>query len=153
VDLAVLHHRCTPTDVCVARRMSWAAHCKTTRVEDEAYSLMGLFGVNMPTIYGEGHAAFRRLQEEILRRFMDHTLFLWSRRSPLSSAEHHGGVFANSVSQFSGFHDIETFPLDEYPEAFDAFSHAAGIHCSRKAKVRHLDCILSYSFCQHNVAS
>ncbi|KIN92723.1 hypothetical protein M404DRAFT_1009409, partial [Pisolithus tinctorius Marx 270] len=38
----------------VARIMSWAADRKTTRVEDRAYSLMGLFGVNMPMLYGEG---------------------------------------------------------------------------------------------------
>ncbi|KAI0687941.1 heterokaryon incompatibility protein-domain-containing protein [Cerioporus squamosus] len=44
---------------------------------DEAYSLMGIFGVHMSTIYGEGRAAFRRLQEEILKHTNDHTLFAW----------------------------------------------------------------------------
>ncbi|KAL3298557.1 HET-domain-containing protein [Colletotrichum asianum] len=43
----------------VAQKMSWASLRQTTRVEDEAYSLMGLFGVNMPTVYGEGKKAFR----------------------------------------------------------------------------------------------
>ncbi|KAI0717113.1 hypothetical protein C8Q76DRAFT_424897 [Earliella scabrosa] len=38
---------------------------------------MGLFGVNMPTLYGEGKDAFRRLQEEIMKRIPDHTLFAW----------------------------------------------------------------------------
>lgn len=33
--------------------MSWAADPKTTRPEDVAYCLMGLFGVNMPMLYGE----------------------------------------------------------------------------------------------------
>ncbi|RPD75572.1 HET-domain-containing protein [Lentinus tigrinus ALCF2SS1-7] len=49
----------------------------TTRVEDEAYSLMGLFGIYMPTIYGEGRNAFLRLQEEILRRIPDQSIFAW----------------------------------------------------------------------------
>jgi len=49
----------------VAQRMSWAAGRKTTRVEDLAYSLFGLFDINMPMLYGEGRKAFRRLQEEI----------------------------------------------------------------------------------------
>ena len=37
----------------VAERMSWASNRTTTRVEDEAYSLMGIFGVNMPLLYRE----------------------------------------------------------------------------------------------------
>jgi hypothetical protein len=38
----------------VARKMSWAANRETTRVEDVAYSLLGIFEVNMPLLYGEG---------------------------------------------------------------------------------------------------
>ncbi|RDX46388.1 HET-domain-containing protein [Lentinus brumalis] len=41
-------------DFSVARRMSWASKRSTTRVEDEAYSLLGIFDINMPTLYGEG---------------------------------------------------------------------------------------------------
>ena len=52
--------------LCVAQIMSWAAH-RTTRVEDRAYSLMGLLDVNMPMLYGEGKKAFHRLQLEIIR--------------------------------------------------------------------------------------
>ncbi|KIK16414.1 hypothetical protein PISMIDRAFT_59462, partial [Pisolithus microcarpus 441] len=58
----------------VAQIMSWAANRKTTRVEDRAYSLMGLFGVYMPMLYGEGEKAFRRLQLEIIRRSSDQTM-------------------------------------------------------------------------------
>ncbi|KAL2270744.1 hypothetical protein VTJ83DRAFT_115 [Remersonia thermophila] len=61
----------------VAQRMSWAAHRSTTRPEDVAYSLMGLFDVNMPVLYGEGENAFLRLQEEIIKRSDDHSLFAW----------------------------------------------------------------------------
>jgi hypothetical protein len=60
--------------------MSWAAHRNTTRVEDMAYCLMGIFRVNMPLLFGEGTRAFRRLQEEILRVSEDYTLFAWSPR-------------------------------------------------------------------------
>ena len=45
--------------------MSWAAKRKTTRKEDEAYSLLGIFGIYMPLIYGEGENAFIRLKEMI----------------------------------------------------------------------------------------
>jgi hypothetical protein len=62
----------------IAQRMSWAANRNTTRSEDMAYSLMGIFDVNMPLLYGEGREkAFYRLQEEIMKRSDDHSLFAW----------------------------------------------------------------------------
>lgn len=47
--------------------MSWASQRQTTRKEDTAYCLMGLFDVIMPLLYGEGERAFERLQEEKMR--------------------------------------------------------------------------------------
>ncbi|PMD66736.1 HET-domain-containing protein [Hyaloscypha bicolor E] len=62
----------------VAARMSWAANRETTRPEDLAYSLLGLFGVNMPILYGEGERnAFFRLQVMIFQSFSDHSIFAW----------------------------------------------------------------------------
>jgi hypothetical protein len=55
--------------------MSWAAKRQATREEDLAYSLLGLFNVNMPLMYGEGAKAFRRLQEEIIKSSNDQTIF------------------------------------------------------------------------------
>jgi hypothetical protein len=45
----------------VAQKMSWAAKRETSRIEDRAYCLMGIFGIHMPLLYGEGHRAFVRL--------------------------------------------------------------------------------------------
>ncbi|KAK4575370.1 hypothetical protein LTR86_001224 [Recurvomyces mirabilis] len=61
----------------IAQRMSWAADRETTRIEDRAYSLLGLFDINMPMLYGEGEKAFLRLQEEIIKYSDDHTIFAW----------------------------------------------------------------------------
>ncbi|KAH8884373.1 HET-domain-containing protein, partial [Thozetella sp. PMI_491] len=62
----------------VAQRLSWAAGRETTRAEDMAYCLMGLFDVNLPLLYGEGLAkAFTRLQAEIARNTNDQSLFAW----------------------------------------------------------------------------
>ncbi|KAI0800368.1 hypothetical protein C8Q74DRAFT_408358 [Fomes fomentarius] len=66
------------SNVCVAQRMRWASRRKTTRLEDEAYCLMGLFDVHMPTIYGEGRLAFHRLQEEIMKQHAEDTSLLAS---------------------------------------------------------------------------
>lgn len=63
----------------VAHRMTWAARRQTTRPEDIAYCLLGIFNINMPLLYGEGQVrAFGRLQEEIMRRIEDHSIFAWS---------------------------------------------------------------------------
>jgi hypothetical protein len=62
--------------------MSWAAFRQTTRPEDRAYSLLGLFNMTLPSVYGEGHRAFLRLQEAILTRSLDHSLFARTLRSP-----------------------------------------------------------------------
>ena len=62
----------------VAKKMSWAAKRNTTRVEDTAYALLGLFDINMPLLYGEGIKAFRRLQEEIIKLYPeDQSLYVW----------------------------------------------------------------------------
>jgi hypothetical protein len=64
----------------VSKRMSWAAKRETSRTEDLAYCLLGIFDVNMPLLYGGGKKAFRRLQEEIMKANpTDHTLFAWGR--------------------------------------------------------------------------
>ncbi|OJZ92803.1 hypothetical protein ASPFODRAFT_202564 [Aspergillus luchuensis CBS 106.47] len=72
----------------IAERMSWASNRETSRVEDMAYSLLGIFQVNMPLLYGEGSAAFRRLQEEIIKYSDDQSLFAWSFRAPEHDLSH-----------------------------------------------------------------
>jgi hypothetical protein len=58
--------------------LSGAADRETTRPEDKAYSLLGIFGVNMPILYGEGERnAFFRLQVMIYQTFSDHSIFAW----------------------------------------------------------------------------
>jgi Heterokaryon incompatibility protein (HET) len=82
----------------VARRMSWASCRDTTRVEDIAYCLMGLFGVNMPMLYGEGEKAFLRLQEEIMKHSDDQSLFAWL--DPAASPDSYHGLLAKSPADF-----------------------------------------------------
>jgi hypothetical protein len=45
----------------IAQKMCWAAKHVTTRIEDIAYCLLGIFGVHMPMLYREGEFAFVRL--------------------------------------------------------------------------------------------
>jgi hypothetical protein len=50
----------------VEERLSWAKHRETKRQEDKAYSLLGIFDIQMPLLYGEGREkALVRLRKEI----------------------------------------------------------------------------------------
>ncbi|KAI1413483.1 hypothetical protein F5Y13DRAFT_161387, partial [Hypoxylon sp. FL1857] len=61
-----------PQECSIEERMSWACDRETTKDEDRVYSLLGLFDVNMPMLYGEGETkAFLRLQEEIAKTLSD----------------------------------------------------------------------------------
>lgn len=99
----------SPKEYSIAQRMSWAANRTTTRIEDQAYSLMGLFDVNMPMLYGEGEKAFIRLQEEIIKYSGDQTIFAWPGiLSEYDKAEmydviheHRGGLLAKSPLAFA----------------------------------------------------
>lgn len=71
LGMAELHH------ASVAQRMSWAAKRITKRQEDMAYCLLGIFGIYMPMIYGEGDKAFRRLQEHIMKDVGDDSILAW----------------------------------------------------------------------------
>ena len=120
----------------VAQRLSWASRRMTTRVEDRAYSLLGFFDIQMPTLYGEGKRAFRRLQEEIMRVIPDQSLFAWSwnypdslrlhaergpssrlRCSPYQYRSEHvaadASLLAPSLDLFSLCGEIEAVPHDE----------------------------------------
>ena len=77
--------------------MSWIAERKTTRREDIAYALMGLFDVNMPLLYGEGEKkAFQRLQAEIIKFSTDESIFAWTNQGLWSS-----GMLASCPSDFA----------------------------------------------------
>jgi hypothetical protein len=108
---AITHITKIPSDVltgdtalqssCVSQRMSWAAGRRTSRPEDIAYCLMGIFSVNMPMIYGEGNNAFRRLQEEIIKSTQDHSIFVWRYPDTETSECVVSGLLADSPDYFS----------------------------------------------------
>ncbi|KAI1338604.1 heterokaryon incompatibility protein-domain-containing protein [Xylariaceae sp. FL0016] len=104
VDVAILDDLAGLPQIPVARRMSWAAGRQTTRIEDMAYCLMGIFDVHMPMIYGEGPKAFVRLQEEIARETSDLSLFAWTQ---LDSDQDYRGILARSPAEFASCRDLK----------------------------------------------
>ena len=114
--------------------MSWASSRKTTRIEDQAYSLMGLFDVNMPMLYGEKSRAFVRLQEEIMKTSDDQSLFAWT--APWIGGLH--GLLADSPRGFKNSRNIA--PLRSVSVLRD--DHTPHVMTSRGLRVEapcHLD--------------
>ena len=105
----ILSKTAEPAEFSVAARMSWASNRETTRIEDEAYSLMGLFGIHMPLIYGEGERAFIRLQEEIMKTVDDQSIFAWVLTDSKISKEEGWeitGLLAKRPKSFAASNDI-----------------------------------------------
>ena len=99
---------------CIAQMISWAAYRVTTRVEDRAYSLMGLLDVNMPMLYGEGKKAFHRLQLEIIRTSNDHSIFAWGCNERKVRT---GSILADDPSFFQDCDKMELMNRDEFIES------------------------------------
>ncbi|KAK7967654.1 uncharacterized protein PG986_001931 [Apiospora aurea] len=101
IDAEILVDSTDLDKVPIARRMSWASTRETTRVEDEAYCLLGIFNVHMPMIYGEGRKAFLRLQEEIAKDSGDLSLLAWT-----TSANDDGDANGEFHAQEQRYHGI-----------------------------------------------
>ncbi|KAI7534111.1 hypothetical protein KC331_g12736 [Hortaea werneckii] len=100
IDADLLRGRKKLERYSIAQRMSWAADRVTSRIEDRAYSLLGLFDVNIPLLYGEREKAFMRLQEEIIHRSNDESILAWG--CDMSVDETPGRLLARSPADFRG---------------------------------------------------
>ncbi|KAF8219215.1 hypothetical protein L208DRAFT_1227448, partial [Tricholoma matsutake] len=84
-----------PGTINVRERMVWASKRKTTRTEDVAYYLIGIFNIPLSITYGEGQRAFYRLQVEIMQCSHDRGLFAWN-----GSPSLHNTMFAAEPEAF-----------------------------------------------------
>ena len=84
----------------VVERFSWTANRVTSRREDRAYCLLGLFTINIPLLYGEGDKAFHRLQQEIIRSSNDESIFVWETISGLYETKLPGAILADTPAEF-----------------------------------------------------
>lgn len=109
--------------------MSWAADRQTTRTEDRAYCLLGLFDINMPLLYGEGMRAFQRLQEEILKSSDDQSILAWGPRiqiehtkdltaGPDNERGNSSNLLAPTPASFRGCGDIVAISDGRFSEPF-----------------------------------
>ncbi|KAM0717799.1 hypothetical protein Q7P37_006131 [Cladosporium fusiforme] len=102
VDAVALREPSRIGEYSVATRLSWSSNRQTTRMEDMAYCLLGIFDVSMPLIYGEGDKAFQRLLGEIVHRENDPTI--------LSSTPSQSEIRLSSYSDIPGVPLLPQFP-------------------------------------------
>ena len=144
IPVPVLKDNSMLSSCSIAQRMSWAAHRTTERIEDRAYSLLGMFNINLELIYGEQDGAFIRLQEKIIQYSADQSIFAWSMNSEKGENQV-SGMFAPSPSAFAECGDILkgnestafsltnlglTISLPTVP--YDIETYLALLDCSRK---------------------
>ncbi|KAK0648406.1 heterokaryon incompatibility protein-domain-containing protein [Cercophora newfieldiana] len=104
----------------VATRMSWVSRRETTREEDMAYCILGIFNVHLPLLYGEGcQRAFNRLQEAIVNRSNDQSILVWGSSPAPGSAQRFAGLcvqstFAISPASFR-------YPCEPVPELSETY--------------------------------
>lgn len=103
-------------DYSIADKMAWASRRSTTRVEDIAYCLMGLFDVYIPVLYGEGKRAFLRLQQEILVRTTDQSLLAWRPSIQDQSLQiYPSPIWAESPAYFPSWRQPNrSWPVDDF---------------------------------------
>ncbi|KAH7923625.1 HET-domain-containing protein [Leucogyrophana mollusca] len=118
----------TPGPNRVREKMSWASNRRTTRIEDIAYSLVGMFDVSLMVAYGEGNMAFYRLLEAIIQRSNGSDVFYWEGTPspynvalPGSPASYPSHTFmedhASPIAVTASKHD-KTYPVGDQSFAF-----------------------------------
>ncbi|KAI1792647.1 hypothetical protein LXA43DRAFT_887131, partial [Ganoderma leucocontextum] len=125
IEFEVLLHLRSLDEVSVAKRMSWAANRETTRVEDWAYSLLGIFDINMPTLYGEGEGAFQRLQEQIIQRIPDQSIFAWTSHTEIDDASFGITSYVRRINYKSIFTKLHPTVTTSWPEYRPQLMHPA----------------------------
>lgn len=152
IDAATLKGR-PVREESIAKRMSWASKRVTTRVEDLAYCLIGIFGVNLPLLYGEGERAFIRLQEEIMKSSDDQSLFAWEVNSKIENVPRQLSIKLFTTDESNEVEDL--LPLRQHNSetqlslrdlgGFLAKSPAAFEHAGKIVPYRNWDISTPYS--------
>ncbi|KAF5716700.1 heterokaryon incompatibility protein [Fusarium mundagurra] len=133
----------------LGRLFSWAASRQTTRCEDRAYSLLGIFDVNMPLLYGETDRAFYRLQEEIIKTNEDASLLAWNYTEADDGFAPNG--LAKSPSNFQNYRIL--IGKESAPVPYLAFSPrmiARGLQATLKVRRDPYEKRLGYAVLAHD---
>ncbi|KAF8119884.1 hypothetical protein EV363DRAFT_1440067 [Boletus edulis] len=65
----------------IREKLCLASRRETTLLEDEAYSLLGIFSMSLPVVYGEGDQALGRLLSQLVTSSGDTSILAWTGKS------------------------------------------------------------------------
>ena len=65
----------------IREKLCLASKRQTTRAEDASHSLLEIFSLTLPVVYGEGEKALGRLSAQLLTNFGDTRILAWSGKS------------------------------------------------------------------------
>ena len=65
----------------IREKLRLASTRQTSRIEDSAYSLLGMFSTSLPVVYGEGDKALGRLLAQLLTSSGDTSILAWTGKS------------------------------------------------------------------------
>jgi hypothetical protein len=65
----------------IREKLRLASTRQTTRIEDAAYSLLGIFSMSLPVVYGEGDKALGRFLAQLLTSAGDTSILAWTGQS------------------------------------------------------------------------
>ncbi|EXM14084.1 Heterokaryon incompatibility [Fusarium oxysporum f. sp. vasinfectum] len=134
----------------LGRLFSWAASRQTTRCEDRAYSLLGIFEVNMPLLYGERDRAFYRLQEEVIKVNEDVSLLAWNCTEADDGFAPNG--LAKSPSQFQNYQKLISQDSTRVPYvAFSPMMIARGLQATLNVRRDPYEKRLGYAVLVHEI--
>ena len=125
-------------NVSAAERLAWMHGRKTTREEDMAYCLFGVFDINMPLLYGEGAKAFRRMQVEVLSQLGDESILVWA-CTPEYETIHRGGLLATSIENFANGNVERCITHSRTPFTISSYLAELQVGSSDQGIFRHKD--------------
>ncbi|KAI2619806.1 HET-domain-containing protein [Hypomontagnella submonticulosa] len=132
LENSVVNARRAMRHTSIAQKMSWAAGRSTSRPEDIAYCLLGIFGVNMPMLYGEESNAFVRLQEEIMKNSHDQAILAWGFGRPVPTLWGASHALATSPGDFAGCSNLASFGVARPGDSFAMTQRGLELHLPMK---------------------
>lgn len=107
IDESILSNSGTLWKHCIAQRISRAFKLNASRIENRPFSLLGIMGVNVAVVYGEGRWAFIRLKEDTLRDIVNFSMVGCLPEAPGV----YPGILAHPPAEFQHFQQGPKGPL------------------------------------------
>ncbi|KAJ5822355.1 Heterokaryon incompatibility [Penicillium robsamsonii] len=138
--------RKVPMENNLATQLSWAGPRNTTRVEDQAYSILALLQIKMDVDYNAGKLAFLQFQKELIKKYDDLSLLAWFSNPEIQDRyeRRHGeqapklGILAPSLDYFQKKRDRGKRILTGKLKALNKRNQTPAMECRSDSRSNYL---------------